>query len=202
LEYRRFPVAMGVYEAMSDKFLTDQVDTMITRWYEDGDVDDSSVAAEDVEMKDAADATQSPTVEIEAEASHHFESKEEQESSCDAHFLWSPSHHGQEPVLCVAICFGCPSLFSKARRGSSYGPCLAEVLAMASKSSAAPKKTRNDLQAIRPYPLLDGEQSTRRQLFLLFSSVHTKIVVLMHILHCIRLIVFNKTMFSKEFLST
>jgi hypothetical protein len=81
LEYRRFPVAMRVYEAMSNKFLTDQVDTMIIRWYEDGDdatpsvlekeIDDSSVVVEDVEMKDAADATQNPAVEIEAEALHH-----------------------------------------------------------------------------------------------------------------------------------
>jgi hypothetical protein len=35
------------------------------------EVGDLFIAVEDVEMKDAADATQNPTVELKAEASHH-----------------------------------------------------------------------------------------------------------------------------------
>jgi hypothetical protein len=72
LGYQWFLVGMQVYEARSDKFLTDHVDTMIICWYEVGDEatlsileeegDDSSIAVEDVEMKDAADATQNPMV--------------------------------------------------------------------------------------------------------------------------------------------
>lgn len=39
-EYRRFPVAMRVYEAIAEKFLTgDQVDTLIIRWFADDSTD-------------------------------------------------------------------------------------------------------------------------------------------------------------------
>lgn len=64
--YRRFPVALRVYEAISNKYLTsDQVDVLIIRWYKDGEdvtptilEDESSSdenilpSVEDVEMKD------------------------------------------------------------------------------------------------------------------------------------------------------
>jgi hypothetical protein len=61
--YRRFPVAMRVYEAIADTYLTDQMDTMVVRWYPDGQSStpsilegpssDQTASSGDVRMEDA-----------------------------------------------------------------------------------------------------------------------------------------------------
>jgi hypothetical protein len=59
--YKRLPVTMRVYEAMAQSFLTDQVDTLVIRWFQDGDEPTPSIlegkeaatCANDVHMIDA-----------------------------------------------------------------------------------------------------------------------------------------------------
>lgn len=48
--YKRLPVTMRVYEAMAQSFLTGQVDTLVIRWFQDGDEPTSSI----LEEKEAA----------------------------------------------------------------------------------------------------------------------------------------------------
>ena len=59
--HKRLPVTMRLYEAMAHSFLTDQVDTLVIRWFQDGDEPTSSIleekeaaaSANDVNMVDA-----------------------------------------------------------------------------------------------------------------------------------------------------
>jgi hypothetical protein len=59
--YKRLPVTMRVYEAMAQGFLTDQVDTLVIRWFQDGYEPTPSIleerkaatSANDVHMVDA-----------------------------------------------------------------------------------------------------------------------------------------------------
>jgi hypothetical protein len=47
--YRRLPVTMRVYEAISNKILTDQVDTLVIRWSQDGEDPTPSILDEEIE---------------------------------------------------------------------------------------------------------------------------------------------------------
>ena len=45
--YRRFPVTLRVYEAIADKYLTEDVDTVVIRWYQDGEASTPSIMEND-----------------------------------------------------------------------------------------------------------------------------------------------------------
>jgi hypothetical protein len=59
--YQRFPVAMRVYEAIAEGYLTGQLDIIVIRWYRDDEapahsvkLDEKETPMEDVEMEDVA----------------------------------------------------------------------------------------------------------------------------------------------------